>query len=149
MKLTATIPVHGDTTYDIIADGDGCQLNLNFDGLCRTRLKLTVDGSAAALRAIDHDSGQDIIAIRISPDGYALPAIVNVFTDEIKNGEHRYTLIVSHPQKPIGAFAQDWQAALALAKHNSPDEWSCDDIHAVLKESGWLVQQPGSVEVKY
>ena len=77
--------------------------------------------------------------------------IVNVFDSDGAGHrpEHAMTLIVNHYNKRR-RFRQAWDAAVAEAKKDAPDEWNLDQVFALLAKAGWqVIRVDDSVEVEY
>ena len=77
--------------------------------------------------------------------------VVNVFTDEVKSNELRYTLEVSHPSytQPKRIFPGNWDKAQQIVFNQDPEGWTTEEIHNQLRTWGWQIRRIYPVEVKY
>jgi hypothetical protein len=72
--------------------------------------------------------------------------IVNVF-DATFNNDHQMTLVVSHPQKR--SFRRDWLAAINAVRKEFPEDWCITDAWIILRDKGWKINRPKTLEVTY
>jgi len=73
--------------------------------------------------------------------------IVNVFSQQGLDNEHKFTLGVEHPQNR--SFRTNWNRAVVQSEVEHPEDWNVNDVLKILRKQGWLIIRERTIEVGY